>query len=537
MVTNSQMDDLDKENKKLSEEIDKQIEENLHMDGNSLSSETETSETQSNSENANESTTETEATQTDSNENRENNHNQDETSQNQPESPQPQPRRPQRTPDGVSRAYDEMPIEGFDTKAPKDKKEKNVVSKGSIVPPKRDRGGTKGKSGGDNIMEVFWNDCIMAFYAWGIDAIVDNTLDFAEWVLFAPYKSGGKVEEKKEKAKKNIYMIGDEFYKERADRFAKEKEKLIELNENLAKTKDGIAPTWVLWGREPDFYRKLCEIQEKAMADPSSPEADFMQKYGLGVDKEIVAGRFAKEEKIFTIATRLATIEEVISGAKNVISPEFSDKLDNLEKIIKNKSLDISQLKTNIATEVVELQNEIGGDDTACKEINKKLEEISKIANDGKKIAEIRKKVSEKIKEVRTASKDAIDNEEIIKAHIQKRSQQYYQKLMENIDKIHEANRDNPETIKENIKQYLTSVNNAGKAAKVETDKIIEKNINDRSKHKQAKEAVAKINKAIDNFEINGQKISERQAATQKDEFTLTEKQFSKAIREYRFGR
>lgn len=536
MVTNSQMDDLDKENKKLEEEIDKQITENLNMDENALKDEENPSASSANSENAGETASET-GENPGSNRNGEDNNHRNESQGNQNENPEPQPRRPERTPDGISRAYDEMPLDGFDTKAPQDKKEKNVISKGSIVPPKRDRGGTKGKSGGDNIMEVFWNDCIMAFYAWGIDSIVDNTLDFAEWVLFAPYKSGGKVEEKNEKAKKNIYMIGDEFYKERADRFTKEKEKLAELNENLAKTKDGIAPTWVLWGKKPDFYKKLCDIQEKALADPSSPEADFMQKYGLGVDKEIVAGRFAKEEKIFTIATRLATIEEVISDAKNTISPEFSNKLDNLEKSLKNKSLDISQLKTNISTQVSELQSEIGGDDAACKEINKKLEEINKIANDGKKIAEIKKQVSEKIKEVRSASKDAIDNEEIIKAHIQKRSQQYYQKLMGNIDKIHEANKDNPETIKENIKQYLTSVNNAGKAAKLETDKIIMKNINDRSKHKQAKAAVAKISAAIDNFELNGEKISEREAATQKDEFTLTEKQFSKAIREYRFGR
>lgn len=530
------MDDLDKENKKLADEIDKQIEENLNIDKSDLKDEENPSASSTNPENTNGATAETGETRTDSNENREDN-NQAESPNNQNENPEPQPRRPERTPDGISRAYDEIPLDGFDTKAPQDRKEKNVVSKGSIVPPKRDRGGTKGKSGGDNIMEVFWNDCIMAFYAWGIDAIVDNTLDFAEWVLFAPYKSGSKVEEKNEKAKKNIYMIGDEFYKERADRFTKEKEKLAELNENLAKTKDGIAPTWVLWGKEPDFYKKLCEIQEKALADPSSPEADFMQKYGLGVDKEIVAGRFAKEEKIFMVATRLATIEEVISDAKNTISPEFSNKLDNLEKSLKDKSLDISQLKTKIITQVDGLQSEIGGDDAACKEINKKLEEINKIANDGKKIAEIKKQVSEKIKEVRSASKDTIDNEEIIKAHIQKRSQKYYQKLMENIDKIHEANKDNPETIKENIKQYLTSVNNAGKAAKLETDKIIEKNINDRSEHKPAKEAVAKINAAIDDFKLNGEKISERQAATQKDEFTLTEKQFSKAIREYRFGR
>ena len=182
MVTNSQMDDLDKENKKLEEEIDKQITENLNMDENALKDEENPSASSANSENAGETASET-GENPGSNRNGEDNNHRNESQGNQNENPEPQPRRPERTPDGISRAYDEMPLDGFDTKAPQDKKEKNVISKGSIVPPKRDRGGTKGKSGGDNIMEVFWNDCIMAFYAWGIDSIVDNTLDFAEWVL------------------------------------------------------------------------------------------------------------------------------------------------------------------------------------------------------------------------------------------------------------------------------------------------------------------------------------------------------------------
>lgn len=535
MVTNSQSDDLSARIKKDLEEIERKTQENLRVDS-SLTNEDSTVSS-SNTDADISSPAETQTSTEDINDTDTNTANNVNTLQDEQQEPPSQPREPERIPDGVSRAYDEVPVEGFDVKAPKDKKEKNVVSKGSITPPKRDRGGTKGKSGGDNIMEVFWNDCIMAFYAWGIDAIVDNTLDFAEWVLFAPYKSGGKVDEKEEKAKKNIYMVGDEFYKERAERFSKEKAKLIELNENIAKKRDGIAPSWVLWEREPNFYKKLCQIQEKADEDPSSPEAEFMQKYGLGVNKEVIEGRFSKEEKIFTLATRLATIEEVIRGEKDTISPEFSNKLEELESKLKEKNTNVEQLKTIVSAYVSSLQEEVGGEEKACTEINKKLEEISQITNSGTKASAITKDVSRKIKEIKTISKDAVENEEIIKTHIQKRSQQHYKKIMENIDKIHEVYADNPEKIQENIKNYLTSVNNAGKNAKKETDTIITKNINDRSKHKKAKEAVAQISKTIEDYMLEGTKISERAPATQKDEFTLTEKQFSKAIREYRLGR
>ena len=520
MVTDSRDDELDKQLKEAEEYMEKKTEENLNSDDDSSvqqdsAATTEDTENQSDTE--------------------KNGGNQTETEENQDGNTQQQ--QTERAPDGVSRAYNDVAVDEFDTKAPQDKKEKEIKSNGSITPPKRDRGGTKGKSGGDNIMEVFWNDCIMAFYAWGIDAIVDNTLDFAEWVLFAPYKSGGKIEEKEEKAKKNIYMIGEEFYKERIERFSKEKEKLTELNENLAKEKDGIAPTWTAWEKEPNFYKKLCQINEKALEDPQSPEAEFMRKYGLGVDKEIIDGRFAKEEKIFTIATRLATIEEVISEEKNTISPAFSEKIDTFENKLKGRNANLDQFKAEIAARVLDLQEELGGDNAPNTEIKKKLEEIKTIAESGSKISGITKDVSKKIKEIKNISKDAIDSEDVIKTHIQKRSQEHYKQIMENIDKIHEANKGHPDEMKECIKQYLTSINKAGKEAKEETDKIITKNISDRSKHKKAKEAVSKISEAINGFMLNGEKISERAQAAQKDEFTLTEKQFSQAIREYGLSR
>lgn len=112
---------------------------------------------------------------------------------------------------------------------------------------------------------------------------------------------------------------------------------------------------------------------------------------------------------------------------------------------------------------------------------------------------------------------------------------------MENIDKIHEAYVDDPEKVKETIKEYLSSVNNAGKEAKQATDKVIEEGlkgkINAGEKRKNAKASVEKIDTAINDFMLEGEKISSKAPAAQKDEFVLTEKQFSKAIKDYRLGR
>lgn len=451
----------------------------------------------------------------------------------------PEPRRPERIPDGVSRAYNDVSLGEFDTKAPKEKTEtKGSKPKGGITPPKRDRGGTKGKSGGDDIMEVFWNDCIMAFYAWTIDTVVDNTLDFAEWVLFSPYKSGGgTVETTTEKKPKTIYMLGEELYKSRMENFAKEKDKLIELNENLEKSANGIQPEWRLWGKMPAFYPKLQQIHAKAIENPNSEEAKFMHKYGLGNSAETVKGRFAKEEKLFMLAVRLATVEEVVSDAKNTISPEFSQKLAELDETLKKNNCS----KQEVTGKINALSEELGGDSAVCKDVSAKIQEINALLEKDGDISKVKKDIIKKAKELRKVSEGAGHDEDIIKEHIRKRGQEKYKRLMENIDKIHEAYADDPEKVKETIKEYLVSVNNAGKEAKQATDKVIEEGlkgkINAGEKRKKAKASVEKIDTAINDFILEGEKISSKAPAAQKDEFVLTEKQFSKAIKDYRLGR
>ena len=377
-------------------------------------------------------------------------HNQDAPAQPKNGRDTPEPRRPERIPDGISRAYDDVSLGEFDTKSPKETTEtKGSKPKVGITPPKRDRGGTKGKSGGDDIMEVFWNDCIMAFYAWTIDTVVDNTLDFAEWVLFSPYKSGGStVETTTEKKPKTIYMLGEELYKSRMENFAKEKDKLIELNENLEKSANGIQPEWKLWGKMPAFYPKLQQIHAKAIENPDSEEAKFMHKYGLGSSAETVKGRFAKEEKLFMLAVRLATVEEVVSDAKNTISPEFSQKLADLDETLKKNNCS----KQEVTEKINALSEETGGDNAVCKDVSAKIQEINALLEKTGDISKVKKDIIKKAKELRKVSEGAGHDEDIIKEHIRKRGQEKYKRLMENIDKIHEAYVDDPEKVKETIK-------------------------------------------------------------------------------------
>ena len=440
--------------------------------------------------------------------------------------------------DGVSRAYADIDTGQFDTKAPRNVEKIKNSKSGSITPPKRERGGSKGKSGGDNIMEVFWNDYIMAFYLTAVDTVVDTTLDFAEWVLFEPFRAKqGTVNKETEKKAKNVYMIGDELYKERIEKFAKEKDKLIEINENLAKESQGIQPQWTLWGQVPPFYPKLKQIYAKAKENPQSPEAKFIEKYGFGVSADVIKGRFAKEETLFTLAVRLATIEEVTRPKQNGVSQAFSDTLKNLEDDLKNdKSGNVADIKNKISGRVAGLKNEMSEDEFAG--ISEKIGEMEALLQSNKNAKEIKKEALAITKEIQKQNIGLADNEDVIKGHILRNSKEKYRMMMENIDKIHEEYANDSEKTKETIKNYLTSINNVAKDVKKDTDKVVSPGmLGAKAYMKETKKSVENINKAINEFELNGQPIGSRDSAAQKDEFLLTEKQFSKAIRDYQLSR
>ncbi len=453
--------------------------------------------------------------------------------------PTPQPQVTRRAVyDGVSRAYEDIDTGQFDTKAPHDNEKIKNNESGSITPPERDRGGSKGKSGGDNIMEVFWNDYIMAFYLTAVDMVVDTTLDFAEWVLFEPFRAKQRIINKEtEKKAKNVYMIGDELYKERIEKFAKEKDKLIEINENLAKEAQGIQPQWTLWGQMPPFYPKLQQIYTKAKENPQSDEAEFIEKYGFGVNADVIKGRFAKEETLFTLAVRLATIEEVTRSKQDSISPAFSETLKSLENDIKDdRSNNAENIKRKISSRLSELKNEMGENEFAG--ISEKMDKMETLLQTNKSAKELKKEALKITKEIQEQNKGLIDNKEVIKSHILQDSKEKYKMMTENIDKIHEEYANDPQKIKETIKNYLTSINNVAKDVKKETDKVVSPGmLGAKAYMKNAIKSVKNINKAINEFELNGQPIGARNSAGQKDEFLLTEKQFSQAIRNYHLSR
>lgn len=466
------------------------------------------------------------------------------TAEEQPataEDAEPEPTRRQREFDGVSRAYDD-PMGDFDTKAPKDESDKKKKSGWKIEPPEHKPSKTK-SSGAKDIMEVCWG-MIMDAYTGTIDFVVDGTIDFVEFVLFATLNRIGKTE--KEKAKKNVYMIGSEFYKERTDILAAEKEKIIELNENLEKVAAGIEPEWKLWGKKPNFFDKLVQIYNSARGKPNSAEAAFLAKYGLGKDAETVRGRFAKEEKIFRMAVRIATLEEAVNGSQTA----FKTGLDELDKTLDTKyaKSDVFELKADLLRNIKAIEEENGGEEAISGEVAAKLKSMETLISNGNDVSEIKKGVKEEFQDLKQVCETSVNNETMIKEHIRKNSRIKYQQIMENIDKIHDVYKNNPEQIKETIKNYLQSINEASKTAKDATDIVVApegkmskikmkmKFYGSRAINK-AKTAVAGIDDAIQNFDISGEQISARHPAVEKDEFNLTGQQVAAAVRNFNLSR
>ncbi len=453
------------------------------------------------------------------------------------------PPRPVRVPDGISHAYDDVPLEDFASKGQPEKTEtKTKHAHDAIKPPERKRGGGKA-GGGKDIMEVFWNECIIAFYEWMIDTVVDNTLDFAEWVLFTPFKSaGGTVETTTEKQnKKSIYDIGGEVYKGRMDGFRKNKEVFDEahkeLTENLSREASGVASEWKVWGKEPRFFSRLCQIAAAAQADSQSPEAKVMERFNK--TPEIIQGLFKKEETVFKVAVGIATLEESVNDKKAQMPEEFTQNFAALEQIVKNKDRNAGRFKQDVKQKVNALKTSLGSD--AYKDIAKSLEEIADIVSqEGGDSAKLNKEVAEKIKNIKASTESTEGHQEIIKEHIFSRSKGHYDKLMENIDKIQEAYADNPEMMQKTCKEYMIHIANSIKSAKKDTDVICGNNIKGKfsSSRKKAVESVAKATASVDNFLLNQHEIGTMSKAQEKSEFPLEGNKIKilKAVRDYSIG-
>lgn len=113
--------------------------------------------------------------------------------------------------------------------------------------------------------------------------------------------------------------------------------------------------------------------------------------------------------------------------------------------------------KQEVTGKINALSEEIGGDSAVCKDVSAKIQEINALLEKDGDISKVKKDIIKKAKELRKVSEGAGHDEDIIKEHIRKRGQEKYKRLMENIDKIHEAYADDPEKVKETIKEYLVS--------------------------------------------------------------------------------
>lgn len=441
-----------------------------------------------------------------------------------------------RTPDGISHAYDDIGLDELNKKsAPKKKEEKS--SGWGLTPPKIDKKKTDlGKE--TNIMELIWKEFILASYAGTIDFVVDNTLDFVEYVLYAPFKSDKKVKiEKEPEGPKTIYAMGDEVFKKRREELEKGKNKFnesyVELKENLAREANGEKPKWTVWKSEPSFYQELKAIAEKAKANPESAEAKVMEEFNKV--PEMIESLFKKEVGLFKLALNLATLETTANPI-SLLSPEAVEKLKSLKEMAENKDqgLDYQVVENTIK----EIQSTIVEDDKTSKAI---LEELDKMKQASKKQATGKKQIIASLKKIRKIDGAAGSDEDVIKAHILRLSKEKYNRITQNIDKIHESYKDNPEERASVVKEYMTHIITSLTAAKPVVDAMITGDIKSKipGYRSKAKEAVNKADQSIDDFKLKEENIGNVGAAAVHIENPFESKDkdaFIRNVRDYTMG-
>ena len=110
----------------------------------------------------------------------------------------------------------------------------------------------------------------------------------------------------------------------------------------------------------------------------------------------------------------MATVEEVVSDAKNTISPEFSQNLADLDETLKKNNCS----KQEVTEKINALAEETGGDNAVCKDVSAKIQEINALLEKTGDISKVKKDIIKKAKELRKVSEGAGHDEDIIKEHI-----------------------------------------------------------------------------------------------------------------------
>lgn len=223
---------------------------------------------------------------------------------------------------GVSHAYGGVPeadIYGKQKKAEK-------APRDPIKKPERAKNGKGG--GGNNIMELFWNEIILKSYGWCVDFCVDTVLDLTDFVFF-PSSDG----EESKKEKLNIFGLGQKIRDASKAKMQKRKEVCLkgykEFANNLVKDSKGENIAWSVLKSEPSFFKDISQIYKKKDEDRTEDEKQLVHMINNPPLEQMINDGI----KMHDMALAAATCE-VAADRENgcIVSKTFKDNMDRLKK-------------------------------------------------------------------------------------------------------------------------------------------------------------------------------------------------------------
>ena len=439
---------------------------------------------------------------------------------NQPNSPAPQnnDQVPLRTPDfdGQSHAYDMNMPHGA---KPEEKKKKTQKGGGGGDHKPYKPEGFDFKYDKKLIMEVLDEMFQKYFLALPLDKLTDFTIIAIDWFLFAPFGSGGTSGEVKERKKKTVLDYRDDLRDEYVNK-GKMGLKVFfqghkELKDNVEKAKNGLPITWRQFDREPACFRSLLETSQQADADPNSEAAKRWKAFEKLPDKMMKA--FQKEDVLRYCALTLAAAELEVNPEGTEIPKKVFAKFDKMLKVI-DKSKDIVELKDKTTEQVSEIRPLIVDGTPINTILSEKLDEIIHIIRSpNNDMDRMKKDLDKKVKELKNA--DAYPRA------IEAKSKPYYECISGNIDKILEVYHGEPEKALEEITKYMGDLKKTiAEDLEKETRKCVEDHTIDAKKirRNKVKKRVELAQKAIDQFDLGGTPINQRQEAAEKHTYPLS---------------
>lgn len=432
-------------------------------------------------------------------------------SQGNTPSQQPRGPLPADTPDfdGQSHAYD------FNLPYGKKQKEKSPTKGGggdAYKPYKVEWS----KFNGDNkklIMEYLDSLFQYLFLECPLEAITNLTILSVDWFLYAPFNGGSSKPEKKEKENKTILDYRDDVRDEYSAKAVAGLKMSVqahkELKDNIEKAKHGIQATWKEWGGEPTCFRAFVELAQKAEADPNSEEAKRWKHFEKCPERLEIACK--KEEALRYFSLTLAAADAATNPQSMEIPKKVSKKFDELLKIVL-KSSDIVALKDRVAEKINETKALVTTGSPIDSAISEKLDEMQNIISSyqNNDVNKIKMDLNKKIRELKTVNAFP----KVIKAN----SQVYYNSISDNIDKILEVYSGQPTTARDEIKKYIEQIKTSIDCVEKETQIYVKERTLDIKKlrRNKVKKRIENAKKAIDQFELSGTPISQRQQAAEK---------------------